>query len=99
MGQIIWGAFIAFAGTIVGRVLFAIGVQVVTLVGLIQAFDWIELEVKTQLAGLPPEVLVWIAALKIDVALSIIFSAYAFRYTYQYLGKDSVRRFVAVPPN
>lgn len=88
------GALIAATSTIVSRVIFALGFQVVTFVGLIQAFDWVETEIRTRLLALDSSVLVWLGVLKLDVALSILFSAYAFRYTLQFLGKNSARRFV-----
>jgi hypothetical protein len=90
----IGGILIGIASTIAARVIWALGFQVVTFVGLIAAFDWVEAEIKTTLLGMDSTVLAWMGALKVDVALSIIFSALAFRYTLQYLGSDSFRRFV-----
>lgn len=98
MGPMIWGVLLSLIGSIVGRIMVALGFQAVTVYGLLVAFDWVEQTIKDTMQGMPSEVLVWVSALRVDQALSIIFSAYAFRYTLQYLGRDSIRRFIAAPP-
>lgn len=66
---------------IVGRVLLALGVGYAAFTGINTALDWLKAEAIASLQGAPANVAIIMSLLKVDRALSVIFSAVAIRLT------------------
>lgn len=72
----IWGALAPVLGSLVGRVLLALGIGYVTYTGLNIGVDAIYASVKNSFGGLSGDVLNFLAYMWVDKALSTIFSAF-----------------------
>ncbi|MCC6609254.1 MAG: DUF2523 domain-containing protein [Burkholderiales bacterium] len=88
------GGLVQAASSIVGRVLIALGIGYVSYTGINALLGWIKSQVVSQLAGAPGTVVAIMGLLKIDVAVSIIFSALAARLVLQGLTSDKVTKMV-----
>jgi hypothetical protein len=88
------GGLVQAAGSIVGRVLIALGIGYVSYTGINALLTVIKAQVIAQLAGAPATIVSIMGLLKIDVAVSIIFSALAARLVIQGLTSDKVTRMV-----
>lgn len=69
------GGLIQLSGSLVGRVLIALGISYVTYTGISIGLDAIKEAVWNNLAGVPAELVGLLAIAKIDVCINIIFSA------------------------
>lgn len=90
----ILGAFIQGASTLVGRILIALGFGYVSYTGISTALDYAESQVISNLQGLPSVAVQIASATKVDVAVSIIFSAIAVRLLLQGLTGGAFKRLV-----
>lgn len=88
------GGLVQAAGSIVGRVLIALGIGYVSYTGINALLTWIKSQVVAYLTGAPATVVAIMGLLKVDVALSIVFSALAARLVLQGLTSDKVTRMV-----
>jgi hypothetical protein len=88
------GGLVSAAGSFVGRALIALGIGYVSYTGISALLNWIKSQVVSYLAGAPTNVVAIMGLLKIDVAVSIIFSAFAARLVLQGLTSDKVTRMV-----
>lgn len=88
------GGLVQAASSIVGRVLIALGIGYVSYTGINALLGWIKSQVIASLVGAPGTVVAIMGLLKIDVAVSIIFSALAARLVLQGLTSDKVTRMV-----
>lgn len=88
------GGLVQAAGSFVGRALIALGIGYVSYTGINALLGWIKSQVISYLVGAPATVVAIMGLLKIDVALSIIFSAFAARLVLQGLTSDKVTRMV-----
>lgn len=70
------GGLVSLVGPMVGRVLLAMGMSFVTFKGFDLVVSWLFDQVKTNLSGMPSEVVSFMAWLWVDKALSMIFAAY-----------------------
>lgn len=69
------GGLLNVAGSLVGRVLIALGIGVVTVVGVGMSLDFAQAYLMQRFGGLRAEILQLAAALGVGEFLSIIFSA------------------------
>jgi hypothetical protein len=88
------GGLVQAASSIVGRVLIALGIGYVSYTGINALLGWTKSQVVSYLVGAPGTVVAIMGLLKIDVAVSIIFSALAARLVLQGLTSDKVTRMV-----
>lgn len=88
------GGLVQSASSIAGRVLIALGIGYVSYTGITALLDWIKAQVVAYLVGAPSTIVSIMGLLKIDVAVSIIFSALAARLVLQGLTSDKITRMV-----
>ncbi|MCD6664164.1 MAG: DUF2523 domain-containing protein [Comamonas sp.] len=90
----IGGMLINLVGTLVGRVLVALGIGVVTYTGLSTTLDFLKAQALASFAGLPADLIGLMAFLKIGVCISIIASAMAARALIDGVSGDTFKRWV-----
>lgn len=88
------GGLVTAAGSIVGRVLIALGISYVTYSGVSVLIDWIKAEIFVRLMGMNSTVLGIVGALQVDVAVNILFSAIAARFVVAGIASGSITRMV-----
>lgn len=88
----IGGMLLNIVGSIVGRVLVALGMGVVTYTGLNAGLDALKMQAIGTFQGLPPEVFGMLAMLKVGVAINIVTSAIAARLLLNGLTSDTFKR-------
>lgn len=80
------GGLMNIAGSLVGRVLIALGLSVVTYQGVDTVLGKLKSDAVAALMGLPPELLGILGYMKVGVCISIIASAVAVRMGLSGLG-------------
>ena len=88
------GGLVQAASSIVGRVQIALGIGYASYTGINALLNLIKSQVVSYLVGAPGTVVAIMGLFKIDVAVSIIFSALAARLVLQGLTSDKVTRMV-----
>lgn len=88
------GGLINIAGSIVGRVLIALGVGFVTYSGFSGTIDFLKTQAINSLQGLPAELVGMIAYVGVGQCISIISSAIVVRMTLAGLTGGTMRRMV-----
>lgn len=88
------GALINIVGTLVGRVLVALGMSVVTFTGVSATLDWAKGNAISAFSSLPVEVVGMLSAMGVGEFLSIIISAIAARLLLQGLTDGAVKKWV-----
>lgn len=88
------GGLLNVAGSLVGRVLIALGLSVVTFTGLSTTLSWARTNVIGSFSSLPPEVVGMLSAMGVGEFLSIILSALAARLLLQGLTDGSMKKWV-----
>lgn len=88
------GGLVSAAGSLVGRVLIALGVGFVSYQGLDVALAFIKTEVLTAVGGLPIEIVQIMSTLNFGVALNIMASAYTAKMTIAGLTSGAVKKMV-----
>lgn len=86
------GGLLNVAGSLVGRVLIALGMSVVTFTGLSSTLAWARTNVLTAFGSLPPEVVGMLSAMGVGEFLSIILSALAARMLLQGLTDGTMKK-------
>lgn len=88
------GALIQIVGSLVGRVLVALGMSVVTYTGMSITLTWLKSQAVTAALGLPSDVVGMLSIMKVGTSISIIFSAMLARLVVTGLSSDTVKRWV-----
>ena len=88
------GGLIQAAGSLVGRVLIALGVGYVSYSGVSVLLTALKTQAIQNLTGLPSVAVQVLSILKIDVCLNITFSALAARLILKGLTSDKITRMV-----
>lgn len=88
------GALVSGAGSIVGRVLISLGIGYVTYTGLSLLAGAIKTQVVGLLGSAPGQMIAVMSLLKIDVAVSILFSALAARWVLAGLTSGALTRMI-----
>lgn len=88
----IGGMLINLVGTLVGRILIALGMSVITYTGMSASLDMLTSQAVSSFAALPPEVFSMLAAMKVGVSISIVTSAIAARMLLDGLQSDTFKR-------
>lgn len=90
----IGGMLINLVGTLVGRVLIALGISVVTYTGVSVTLDALKAQAIGAFAGLPPEVFGLLGVLQVGPCISIVTSAIAARMVINGLAGDTFKKLV-----
>ena len=88
------GALIQIVGSLVGRVLVALGLSAVTYTGLCVTLNWLKSQAVTAALGLPADVVGMLSIMKVGTCISIIFSAMLARLVINGLSGDAVKKWV-----
>jgi hypothetical protein len=88
------GGLIDVAGTLVGKVLIALGIGFISYEGVSSLLDFAEASIKSNILSMPVEVTQILHTTKVDVAVSILTSAVVARLTLQGLTAGGLRRMV-----
>jgi hypothetical protein len=88
------GLLISIVGSVVGRVLFSLGMGYVTYQGFDEAFGWITNQIKSNMNLLDPKILQFMAYLWVDKAISMILAAYTSAIFIKTLGGSGFTRLV-----
>lgn len=90
----IGGMLINLVGTLVGRVLVALGMAVVTYTGINASLESLKMQAVQSFAALPPEVYGMLAVMRVGQCISIVTSAIAARLLLDGLTSDTFKRWV-----
>lgn len=90
----ILGGFLSIAGSLVGRVLLALGMGYVTFKGFDLTVSWLLVQIKSNLQGMPAEVVSFMGWLWVDKAISMIFSAYSVALLAKLAGNANLTKLV-----
>jgi hypothetical protein len=71
------GGLLTICGSLVGRVLLALGIGYVTYTGFDLSISWLLNQIKSNISAMPSQIVSFLAWLWVDKAISIIFSAYS----------------------
>lgn len=82
----LWGGLIQVAGTLVGRVLLALGISFVSFQGIDTSLGWISSQISAAFSGMPSQALAVASAAGLGTAVSIVLSALAARLALDALG-------------
>lgn len=88
------GGLIQITGSLVGRVLVALGLSAVTYTGISSTLTWLKTQAVSSAMALPPEVVGMLSVLKVGTCISIIFSAMLARLVVTGLQGDTVKKWV-----
>lgn len=90
----IGGMLINLVGTLVGRVLVALGLSVVTYTGLSASLDFLKAQAISSFSSLPSEIFMLLGYMKVGSCISIVCSAIAARAVIQGISGDTFKRWV-----
>ncbi|MFZ3127189.1 MAG: DUF2523 domain-containing protein [Rhodoferax sp.] len=91
LGALIGGALLNIAGSLVLRVLTALGLGVVSYVGINSTMSWLKTNFVSAAMALPPTVVQVMALLGVGSMVSMVFSAMIVRATLQGMQSDTVK--------
>lgn len=94
LGPLIAGALLNIAASLVGRVLLALGIGVVTYSGFQFGLGFLRDLALTHFRALPPDVLGMLSLMKVGVCLSMYLSALTARLALNGMTSDTIKRFV-----
>jgi hypothetical protein len=92
------GGLLTIAGSMVGRVLIALGMSYVTYSGFDLGINWLLNQIKTDMSSLPSEVVSFLAWCWVDKAIGMIFSAYSAAMVVRLAGGTSITKLVTKKP-
>ncbi|MQQ99256.1 DUF2523 domain-containing protein [Glaciimonas soli] len=90
----IWGALAPVLGSLVGRVLLALGISFVTYQGLSVGTDALYASVQSSFNGLPSSIMSLMAYLWVDKAISTVFSAFTAALTIKLASGTSLTKMI-----
>jgi len=88
------GALVTAAGSIVGRVLISLGIGFVTYSGIDFLLNALKTQVVSGFGGLPATAVGILGLMKVDVAISIIFSALLARLVLNGLTSGKITKMI-----
>lgn len=88
------GALAELAVSWVGRMLISLGITTITYAGIATGLDVMKQLVISKFQGLPSDVLNLMGLLGLDVAITLMFSAFAFRLSLRTIN-GSIKKFIA----
>ena len=90
----IGGMLLNLVGSLVGRVLVALGISVITYTGISGSLDVLKSQAVSSFSSLPPEVLDILAMMRVGECISIVSSAIAARLLLDGLTGDKFKRWI-----
>jgi len=90
----IGGMLINLVGTLVGRVLIALGIGVATFTGIQTTLNYLKESAVNSLGALPSEMLGMLSLMKVGVSISIITSAIIAKWIINGLSGDTFKRWI-----
>lgn len=90
----IGGMLINLVGTLVGRVLVALGISVVTYTGIKASLDYLQSQAVGSFSSLPSGAMEIISLMRVGQCISIVTSAIAVRLMLDGLSSDTFKRWV-----
>lgn len=88
------GGLINITGSIVGRVLVALGFGVVSYTGVNSSLTWLREQAFTAISWLPPEVIGMLSTMRVGQCISIVTSAIVARSIINGVQSDTVKKWV-----
>jgi hypothetical protein len=88
------GGLATVCGSLVGRVLLALGMGFVTYKGMNTGINWCLDQIKTNMSAMPPEIVNFFAWLWVDKAISMVFAAYTAAALIKMAGSDKITQLV-----
>jgi len=88
------GGFLTIAGSMVGRVLLALGMGYVSYTGFDLLVGWLLNQIKTDMGSMPTDVVQFLAYLWVDRAISMVFSAYSAAIVVKLAGSTKITKLV-----
>lgn len=88
------GGLLTICGSLVGRVLLALGIGYVTFKGFDLVITWLLNSIKTNMAAMPVEILNFLAWLWVDKAIGMMFSAYSAAVVIKMAGSANITKMV-----
>lgn len=88
------GMLINLVGSLVGRVLVALGIGLVTYTGVSSSLDFLKSQAISSFASLPAEMMAIIGLMKVGVCISIVTSAITARLVLNGLTGGTFKRWV-----
>ena len=88
------GALGLAAKSLVGRVLLALGLSFVTFKGQDVIIGWLLEQIKSNMAGMPVQIVAFFAWMWVDKAIAMVFSAFATAAVIRAVSGDSVTKVV-----
>lgn len=88
------GGLLAIAGSLVGRVMIALGISVVSYTGLSATLGFVKAQMMGAFAGLPAEMLGLLSYMGVGQFINIITSALLARMVLNGLSGDTVKKWV-----
>jgi hypothetical protein len=88
------GALIQITGSLVGRVLLALGLSVVTYTGVSTSLDNLKNAALQNATALPPDLLAIMSYMKVGESISIVVGAVVARAIINGVQNDSVKKWV-----
>lgn len=83
------GILLNLVGSILGRVLIGLGIGFAAYQGINVGTDFLVLQIKNNISGMPAEIVSLLSWLWVDKAISMLFSAYAVALSFK-LGEGAV---------
>lgn len=88
------GGFLSIAGSMVGRVLIALGISYVTYSGFDLSVSWLLAQIKSNFDGMGADTVAFLAWLWVDKAIGMIFSAYSAALVIKMAGGTTLTKMV-----
>lgn len=88
------GGILTICGSVVGRVLIALGMAYVTYSGFDLVVTWLFDRIKTDMSSMPAEAVNFLAFLWVDKAIGMIFSAYTVAQTVKLAGGSKLTKLI-----
>lgn len=88
------GGLINIAGSLVGRVLIALGLSAVTYTGIDTSIVWLRDMAVSSMSGMSPQIVGLLGVLRVGTCISIVSSAYVVRMTLNGLTGGTLKKLI-----
>jgi len=88
------GGLLTIVGSVVGRVLLALGLSYVTFSGFDLTITWLQDQIKSDIGSMPADVVSFFGYLWLDKAIGVIFSAYSAALLIKLAGGTAITKLV-----
>lgn len=88
------GGLLTIAGSMVGRILLALGMGYVSYSGFDLLVGWLLNQIKSDISSMPAEVVQFLAYLWVDRAITMVFAAYSAAIVVKLAGSTKITKLV-----